>query len=384
MSAQPLPLHRVEALRSIAFYLPQFHPIRENDDWWGAGFTEWRNVVKAQPRFRGHYQPHLPGELGFYDLRLPEVREQQAELARSHRIDGFCYYHYWFNGRRLLERPFEEVLRLGTPTLPFALCWANEDWTRKWDGKRGVGLIRQTYDIADDRAHIRSLLQAFADPRYIRIDGRPLFLVYRASLLPSPRQTTEVWREEASKAGIGDLFLCRVEGAKRERTDPRALGFDGSVDFQPELFQTYRAARTALRGAARKVGLVRTDDARDTIRSYERSMRHMLSKREPEYRRFPCVMPGWDNSARRVRGATIFRGSSPEIYGQWLAEVARREVARHPEDAIVFVNAWNEWAEGAHLEPCERFGRGYLEAHRGAVETVRSELEPNRLATRPW
>src|SRR5438034_205774 len=194
-------------VRPVAFYLPQFHPIPENDAWWGRGFTEWRNVVRARPLFRGHYQPHVPADLGFCDLRVPETREAQAALARDHGIYGFCYHHYWFNGRQLLSRPFQEVLESGRPDLPFCLCWANEPWTRAWDGNSGEVLVPQEYSDADDRNHIRWLLNAFADPRYIRVEGKPLFLVYQASRLPDLSRTTETWREEAIRAGVGDLYL---------------------------------------------------------------------------------------------------------------------------------------------------------------------------------
>ncbi|MDQ3627188.1 MAG: glycoside hydrolase family 99-like domain-containing protein, partial [Verrucomicrobiota bacterium] len=216
--------------RAIAFYLPQFHPIPENDEWWGKGFTEWTNVAKTRPIYPGHYQPHLPNELGFYDLRLPEARDAQADLARDHGIHGFCYYHYWFNGRRVLERPFNEVLASGRPDFPFCLCWANENWTRAWDGREHDVLLAQHYSEADDREHIRWLCRAFADPRYIRIKGKPLFLVYRTTALPDPRRTTDIWREEARRLGIGELFLGRVESNfPGERGDPRPLGFDAAV-----------------------------------------------------------------------------------------------------------------------------------------------------------
>src|SRR5262245_7933162 len=192
-------------VRLIAVYLPQFHPIPENDRSWGKGFTEWTNVAQAKPMFRGHYQPHLPADLGFYDLRLPEARRAQADLAQAHGIHGFCYYHYWFHGRRLLERPFDEVLASGEPDFPFCLCWANEPWTRRWDGKDQEILMPQEYSDRDDLAHIRWLARAFQDRRYIRVDGRPMFLVYRASRLPDPARTAATWREEARRLGAGDL-----------------------------------------------------------------------------------------------------------------------------------------------------------------------------------
>src|SRR5262249_26983694 len=194
-------------VRAIAFHLPQFHPIPENDKWWGKGFTEWTNVVKAKPLFPGHYQPHLPADLGFYDLRLPEARAAQAELAADYGIYGFCYFHYWFHGRQLLERPVNEILRTGEPDFPFCLCWANESWSRPWDGGEKEILIEQCYSEADDLAHIRALLPFFLDERYIRVMGCPFFGVYRASKLPDPQRTTDLWRREAVRAGLKGLFL---------------------------------------------------------------------------------------------------------------------------------------------------------------------------------
>ncbi len=221
------------SIRAIAFHLPQFHPIPENDEWWGKGFTEWINVVRAKPRFEGHYQPHLPADLGFYDLRLPEARAAQAQLAAEYGIYGFCYYHYWFNGRRLLEQPVNGIWKSGEPDFPFCLCWANENWSRRWDGANNEILIAQHYSHEDDLAHIRSLIPLFRDPRYIRVMGKPIFLVYRASKLPEPKRTTEIWRREAESAGLSGLFLVRVESHDQLGGDPRELGFDCAVDFHP-------------------------------------------------------------------------------------------------------------------------------------------------------
>jgi glycosyl transferase family WbsX len=349
--------------RLVAFYLPQFHPIPENDAWWGKGFTEWTNVASARPLFHGHYQPHIPADLGFYDLRLPETRRAQAELAEAHGITAFCYYHYWFNGRRLLERPFEEVLASGEPRLPFCLCWANENWTRRWDGQDHQVLIAQHYSDEDDRAHIRSLLGAFRDPRYLRIEGKPLFLVYRTMWMPDPRRTTAIWREEARNGGVGELFLCRVESTVYEQNDPRPLGFDGAVEFQPEW--------------SRLGGPVRRRRA-SHVYDYAAMVDAALDKRPADYRRLPCVTPGWDNSARRERGATIITGSTPELYGEWLRQVVAAEQASGDDEPVVFVNAWNEWAEANHLEPCRRWGRAYLEATRAALAAVGASPPPAR------
>jgi hypothetical protein len=337
--------------RLIAFYLPQFHPIPENDGWWGKGFTEWTNVAKARPLFVGHYQPHLPADLGFYDLRLPETRQAQAVLAREYGISGFCYYHYWFKGRRLLERPFTEVLASGEPDFPFCLCWANENWTRRWDGHDEEILVEQEYCEEDDKEHIRWLVGAFRDERYIRVDDKPLFLVYRANELPDPVRTAAVWREEARRRGVGDIFLCRVESFAGERDDPARIGFDASVEFQPDWCH---------------FGLARRRGASD-VYDYASVVERMLQKEIPGYTRFPCVMPSWDNAARRRSGATILHGSTPQLYQKWLTRVLRTSEHGKGTGGIVFLNAWNEWAEGNHLEPCQQWGRAYLEATRAAL-----------------
>ncbi len=223
-----------KSVRAIAFYLPQFHPIPENDAWWGKGFTEWTNVAKARPLFRGHYQPHLPADLGFYDLRLPEAREAQAELAREHGISGFCYFHYWFNGKRLLERPFDEVLASGKPDFPFCLCWANETWSRRWLGEDKEILIQQTYSVEDFRNHARWLARAFADERYIRVNGRPVFVIYRYSGIPKEIPAIAILREELNKQGSDDPYLIAVD-AHNPNLDYEGIGFDHRLVFEPNL-----------------------------------------------------------------------------------------------------------------------------------------------------
>jgi lipopolysaccharide biosynthesis protein len=349
-------------VRALAFYLPQFHPIPENDAWWGAGFTEWRNVAAARPLFPGHTQPHVPADLGFYDLRVAETREAQATLAREHGIFGFCYYHYWFKGRRLLELPFREVLESGRPDFPFCLCWANESWTRAWDGASGEVLLRQDYSIEDDRDHIRWLLTAFADPRYIRVGGKPLFLVYKASQLPDPRRTTDLWRDEAMRAGLGELYLCRVD-KERKRPDPIAQGFDAAVEFQPDFFDLGSPERrTALAKAVRRLHLSNQAYREHRIFDYAAFVDRMLARPDPSYKRFPCVTPGWDNTPRRRSQGVVLRGSSPEIYERWLRSTVSAFRPFGPDEDLVFVNAWNEWAEGNHLEPCRQWGRRYMEA----------------------
>lgn len=366
-------------LRAIALYLPQFHPTPENDEWWGKGFTEWRNVTKARPLFPGHYQPHLPADLGFYDLRLPEAREAQAALAREYGIHGFCYYHYWFNGRCMLERPFNEVLASGKPDFPFCLCWANENWTRAWDGGKTNILLGQNYSHDDDLAHINSLMPAFQDPRYIRIDGRPLFLVYRTGLLPDPRRTAEIWREAAVRAGVGDLYLVRVERFARD-IDPALIGFDATVEFAPDAdAMVARRFHDGLPGFLSRHGIIISRAyAQNRVVRYADLAKSMLSRPMPEFKRFRCVTPMWDNSARRKQHAWIVVDSTPDLYQNWLETVAAQTRQRYQGDErLVFINAWNEWAEGNHLEPDLKWGRAYLEATRGALASgVSQDSQP--------
>lgn len=359
-----------EAVRLLTFYLPQYHPIPENDAWWGPGFTEWRNVARARPVFANHYQPHIPADLGFYDLRLPETRQAQADLAHRYGIHGFCYYHYWFNGRRLLDRPFREVLASGQPDFPFCLCWANEDWTRAWDGRSGEYLLQQHYAADDDREHMRWLATVFADPRYIRVNGKPLFLIYRLSRFPNPQQTAQIWREEARKLGIGEIYLARVESFSSEHSDPRALGFDAAVEFQPDWSLLGRPLqRDKFRRLLWKLRLLRSGYQQHRVYHYAAVIEQMLAKPSVAYTRFPCVTPMWDNTARRKSEGAIFNGSTPALYQRWLEAVLRRFQPPSAGENLVFINAWNEWAEGNHLEPCLRWGHGYLEATQAALRT---------------
>ncbi|QZZ20419.1 glycoside hydrolase family 99-like domain-containing protein [Leptothermofonsia sichuanensis E412] len=347
----------------IAFYLPQYHPIPENDAWWGKGFTEWTNVTKARPLFSGHYQPHLPTDLGFYDLRVPEVREMQAELAKAYGIYGFCYYHYWFHGKRLLERPLDEVLASGKPDFPFCLCWANESWSRNWDGLDREVLIRQEYSEEDNKQHIRWLANVFNDSRYIRINGKPLFLVYRASKVKDALKMTQTWREELPKYGINDIFLCRVESRSDEKEDPTLIGFDASVEFQPDWENLGRPLQTGKHWElARRIGLANSSYKQNRIYNYSDIVQKMLAKPEPSYRQFYCVTPAWDNTPRRKSGAIILKDSTPQLYEHWLKTAIDKTLSKGTEENLVFINAWNEWAEGSHLEPCQKWEKAYLEA----------------------
>ena len=370
-----------ESIRVIAFYLPQYHPIPENDAWWGKGFTEWTNVTKARPLFPGHYQPHLPADLGFYDLRVAESREAQADLARQYGITGFCYYHYWFSGKRLLHRPFDEVLTSGRPNFPFCLCWANENWTRIWDGGDSEILMKQTYSHEDDLAHIRWLARAFADPRYIRVENKPLFIIYHAFQLPNIQKTTAIWRDECRRLGIGEIFLCRVDTTGADVLPPKEVGLDAAVEFHPD-----RGSMGVTLGYHR-LREFRWNDLHfflrqkllgDNIIAY--NYRHVVSSMsrriQPDYLRFPCVMPSWDNSPRRRRGPMLFIESSPKLFHQWVVARLANLAKSANTPRILFVNAWNEWGEGNHLEPDQRYGRSYLEALRDALQSVDARDRP--------
>ncbi len=364
-------------MRTLAFYLPQFHPVPENDQWWGPGFTEWTNVTRARSQRRGHRQPRLPADLGFYDLRLPEIRIAQAALAAAHGVDAFCYYHYWFEGRRLLDRPFDDVRQSGEPDFPFCLCWANENWTRTWSGNSANILVEQAYSPTDDLNHIRWLASVFADPRYVQVDGRPLFLVYRPSAIPNPRRTTDLWRQEAVRLGVGEPYLCAVHALPPDRVDPRALGFDAAVLFAPDWRSLGPSVGSSMvRRSVRKVFNPSSALRRHRFCHYDEVVRLSRATPAPEFKRYPCVCPGFDNTPRRPeRSATVLVGSSPERYGRWLADVLDEFEPFGADEDLVFVNSWNEWGEGSQLEPCSIWGTAYLQAHLRAVQDNRGRTQ---------
>lgn len=341
----------------VAFYLPQFHPIPENDAWWGRGFTEWRNVARALPQFEGHAQPRLPGDLGFYDLRNPEPMRAQAALARDHGIGAFCFYFYWFQGRTLLDAPIEQWLQDKSITLPFCVCWANEGWSRRWDGRPGDMLVEQSHDAEDDLAFIAHVSRFLRDPRYLRVDGKPLLLVYRPELMPDPAATGARWRRWCVDNGIGDITIACVQGF--ERPHPRDIGFDAAVEFPPNLSSP--ANITARQRLINPEYTGQALDWRDLAAEYrERPM--------PPYRLFPGVNCGWDNEPRRPGQGRTYLHASPRRYRDWLQHTIEVRLAGRPApDRLVFVNAWNEWAEGAVLEPDARLGHAWLQATRSAL-----------------
>jgi lipopolysaccharide biosynthesis protein len=365
-------------MRIISFYLPQFHPIPENDAWWGKGFTEWTNVAKAKPLFKGHHQPQIPADLGFYDLRLEETRIAQAELAGEHGISGFCYYHYWFNGKMLLERPFNEVLKSGKPDFPFCLCWANENWTRRWDGADHDILIGQNYQEYDAEQHVAWLSKAFSDTRYIKINGKPLFLIYCADHIPAIREKIITWKNAVILKGYPGLYLCAVKSHRFTLSEKECLelGFDALVDFQPnpsdlpkrnnyvsKIIITYMNKLIDLLNMQKFVVKPPTYARFD----YSKIVDAVAHKPVSLHKTFPCVFPNWDNTARKNQDAAIIQNNDAELYAQWLHNALWR-VKDHPlEEQIVFVNAWNEWAEGCHLEPDLINGRKFLQATRDTL-----------------
>ena len=339
-------------IRAIAFFLPQFHPIPENDKWWGKGFTEWTNVTKAKPQFIGHYQPHLPGELGFYDLRLVDVQKQQVELAKKYGIYGFCFHYYWFSGRRLLERPINQFLANKKLDFPFCFCWANENWTRRWDGLYNEILIAQFNKKEDDIAFIKDLELALKDSRYIKVDGKPLLIVYRVSLLPNPVKTVKLWRNYCIEAGIGDLYL--VAAQTFGLIDPKPYGFDAAVEFPPhnEIDEPINDKKVFLNAGFE-----------GEIYNYKNLVQRKTYTAKPDFEHYPTVFPSWDNEARRPGKGHVFWGSSPDLYQKWFESACNYADANNNLDKkLVFINAWNEWAEGAHIEPDQRYGYAYLEA----------------------
>ena len=348
-------------VRLIAFYLPQFHPIPENDRWWGEGFTEWTNVRAATPQFAGHYQPRVPIDMGYYDLRDIEVQRRQVEIARRYGIGGFCFYFYWFGGHRLLETPLLNYLDDPSIDFPFCLCWANENWTRRWDGRQQDLLIGQEHSPEDDLKFIEYVSRYLRDPRYIRIDGRPLLLVYRPALLPDAAATVARWRNWCRENGVGEPYVAMVQSF--QSLDPRRYGMDAAVEFP---WHTGMPADIT----------VHVVPAKSKFRGYVFDWEDYAEKSEQQpdqpWMQMRGVMPGWDNTPRRKSLAHLFQGHSPSIFGHWLKAAMRWTLARHrsPDERLLFINAWNEWGEGAYLEPDQRFGFAFLQATRDAVEEV--------------
>lgn len=344
----------------IAFYLTQFHPTPENDLWWGKGFTEWTNVTKAEPLFENHRQPHLPSDFGFYDLRLRETRRDQIALAKQYGIDGFCYHYYWFSGKRLLNIPLDDMLADPLSDMPFCLCWANENWTRRWDASDHEVLIEQKYLPEDDLNFIKSLIPFFSDPRYIRVDGKPYLIVYRPQCLPDAKKTVEVWRNYCRLIGVGEIHLSVALTHGNE--DYTCFGFDSGVEFPPHNV---------------KADIINEqinfyNNFSGSLLQFSNVAQSFLNRTYKASRVFKTVFPSWDNSARTKGRALIVLNGVPDNYEYWLAStIDLVEKKSNSEDALIFINAWNEWAEGCHLEPDRWFGHGFLSATLNAKNGLR-------------
>jgi lipopolysaccharide biosynthesis protein len=366
----------------ITFYLPQYHQIPENDKWWGEGFTDWKNVVKGFPRFKGHYQPHEPAELGYYDLANENTRIAQADLAKEYGIGAFCYYHYWFNEKMLLERPLNEVLSSGKPDFPFCICWANENWTRRWDGLDNEVLIKQVYEEYDPKIHMEWLLKAFSDKRYVKIQGKPLFIIYNTSDIPDISNKLKLWRELAKKNGFPDLYICSVKSIHNKFTEDFLieLGFDALVDFIPnrDLYKyrnkwyyakcyllTLANRLIKLTGLSNFIKKIPTTDVYD----YKKIAADFIKSPVSQYKTFNCVIPSWDNSARR-KNSVVIQNEDFDLYEKWLECACNKALDNPVDEQIVFINAWNEWAEGCHLEPDLKNGRKFLEATLNVINRI--------------
>ena len=352
----------------IAYYLPQFHAIPENNRWWGEGFTEWTNVTKAVPRYIGHRQPNLPADLGFYDLKLLDVLRRQASLARRGGITAFCLHNYWFSGQHLLEAPLRLILANRDIDLSFCLNWANESWTRRWDGRNHDILMEQGYQEGDESKYANAVAPAMRDPRYFRVNGRPLLMIYRPGEIPDAPQWIARLREAIKSEGLGDPYLVMPQVFQHK--DPQQYGLDAAAGFPPH------NGGFDLRNDRSRLDLL-DRDFEGHAASYLDLAERTLENGSANFRLFPGVCPRWDNEARRPGRGFGFYGSTPARYGKWL-KAAMQYAARAPQgEQIVFINAWNEWAEGAYLEPDQHFGYSYLKETRRVLDAVegRSILE---------
>lgn len=337
--------------RLIAFYLPQFYPFPENDKWWGKGFTEWTNVTKAKPLYYNHRQPHLPSDFGFYDLRVSDTRRDQIATAKSYGIDGFCYHYYWFSGKRLLDVPLDDMLNDPESDMPFCLCWANENWTRTWDANEKSILIAQEYNPDDDINFIKSLIPYFTDNRYIRFDGKPFLIVYRPQQIPDPVRSASIWRDYCQKIGVGEIHICAA--LTHGNTSYEEFGFDSGVEFPPHNVDCRNMQEQ----------LYFAHSFKGSVYDYREVAAYYLNTAYGDQKIHNTVVPGWDNTARNSNRGLIMHDSSPAAYQSWLSQTIKKTMSINPkQEKLVFINAWNEWAEGCHLEPDQEFGKAYLEA----------------------
>ena len=361
------------SVKLIAFYLPQFHPFPENDEWWGKGFTEWTNVGKAKPNYKGHYQPHCPIHHGYYDLRIPEVMEEQAKLAKEYGIYGFSYYFYWFGGKILMDTPLELMLANKKVDIPFCFTWANENWSRRWDGQENDILIAQDHSNEDSLSFIQHLVKYFQDERYIKIDGKPVLIIYRADIIPEIAETAKIWRDELLKYDIPGLYLISAQSFGIRSPEP--FNFDASVEFPPH---------TIISSEINNEVELLNQNYSGRIYSYEQVAKNAVLSSEPDYKLYRTAMLSWDNTARKQNNSHIFHGFSLLLYKQWLSSIVNKVYSNpkyNTDEKIVFVNAWNEWAEGTHLEPDQKLGYGYLQTTYDVLGNY--DFQPKKLTVKP-
>ena len=347
--------------RVIAFYLPQYHPIPENDQWWGKGFTEWTNVGKAKALFKGHYQPRVPADLGYYDLRVPEIRKAQADMAREYGVEGFCYWHYWFgNGKRLIERPFNEVLTSGEPDFPFCLAWANETWKGFDHGLKNRNvLIEQLYPgVEDYTAHFYEVLPAFKDKRYITVEDKPLFMIYKALADPQIKSFISVWRELAVLNGLKGIYFVGHNNESKETVDLLAIGVDAiNTTRLNGYIVTKRSFAKKVFGKINRI-LKNVPYVYPYKTMAESFIVPEIDKVENVY---PSIIPGWDHTPRSGREGLVMTDATPEHFEKHVKEVIKVISNKKEEHKIVFIKSWNEWAEGNYMEPDLKWGRQFLE-----------------------
>lgn len=353
-------------MKPIAFYLPQFHRVTENDLWWGQGFTEWTNVAKGKPNFDGHYQPHIPKDLGFYDLANVEVMREQATLAEQYGLHGFCFYYYRFkNGRRILEKPLSNYIESDI-NFPFCYCWANENWTKTWDGLDKEILLEQNHDSHDDIDFINEIMPSLKDERYIKVDGKPMLLVYRVDLFKDIKKTVKRWREIAIEQGLPGLHLCAVQFYGID--DPNDYGFDAAVEFPPHKY-------IGPENRPNEPLNITNPKFTGGVVDYRKMLAQSLNRVDPGYKLYRGIIPSWDNTARRQDSGHTIINSSPRLYNLWLSYLRDYTRKRFKDDEqYVFINAWNEWAEGAHLEPDLKYGQAYLEETLKAVNGKKVDI----------
>ena len=353
-------------VRVIAFYLPQFYPTPENDKWWGKGFTEWTNVGNAKPLFRGHYQPKVPADLGYYDLRVPEVREQQAVLAKEAGIEGFCYWHYWFAGRRLLDRVFKEVVESGKPDFPFCLCWANHSWYQKtWDPKKpNKLLIEQIYPGEQDYVnHFYSMLPAFKDPRYMKVDGRLIFGIFAPLDLPDPALFFSTWNRLAKENQLGGFYFFGYTIVSDDAKRIIYNGFDAAVvDYVRASLNTRSFIYRALVKIKREYLNI------PHIVDYREYVKYCLNLYSPQPNVHPSIDPNFDHSPRSGAKGTILINSTPQLWGELCRKILEKVGSRKDDENLVFIKAWNEWGEGNYLEPDLKYGKAYLAELKSALK----------------